>query len=217
MWSLTPLFGLWAGTIMMLFLLMGTIWWSKSTKPGERYTCPLVVSLRAILFVVLVYYGLLFWDAVVKVGFLGILGYGNFSYQLAPLILMAILGTFMIIGGAIVAPTRASLVSFAALVAYSMYYLQVETLSFIGGDESKPIFYIPVIVGIGIVVVVEGLALLYRAIRKRRPLLEAKRLWDISASFKRVASRRTYIILWILFSVEWILEFEGLSLLCWLF
>ncbi len=202
--------------ILMLFLLMGTIWWSKTTKPGERYTCPLVIGLRAILFVVLVYYGLLLWDAVVKVGFLGILGYGNFSYQLTPLILMALLGSFMIIGGAFVAPTRASLVTFGAMVVYTMYHLQVTTLTFTEG-ESKEIFYMPVLMNLAILFVVEGLALLYRAIRKRRPVLEARRLWDISASFKRIASRRTYIILWILFSVEWILEFEGLSLLCWLF
>ncbi len=201
----------------MLFLLMGTIWWPKSITPGERYTCPLVVVLRAILFVILVYFGLLFWDTVVKVGFLGILGYGNFSYQLAPLILIAVLGSFMIIGGALVAPTRASLVAFAAVVIYSLYYLEVESLSFVGEDGSKPAFYIPVAVGISIVFAVEGLALLYRAIRKRRPFLEAKRLWDISTTFKRVASRRTYIILWIIFSIEWILEFEGFSLLCWLF
>ncbi len=217
MWSLTPLFGVLTGEVLMLFLLVGTIWWPKSTKPGERYTCPLVVGLRAILFVALVYYGLLFWDTVVKVGFFGILGYGNFSYQLAPLILLAILGTFMILGGVFVAPTRASLVAFGAIVIYSMYYLEVKAMTFIGEDGSKTIFYMPVFVGIGIVVVVEGLTLIYRAIRKRRPLLETKVLWDISAQFKRVASRRTYIILWILFSVEFILEFEGLSMLYWLF
>ncbi len=201
----------------MALLLMGSIWAPKATKPGERYTCPLVVGLRAILFPVLAYYGLLFWDTVVKVGFLGILGYGNLSYQLAPIILMAILGSFLLVGSAFVAPTRASLVAFCAIVIYTMYYLQVEALTFIGEDDSKPAFYLPAVVSIGIVLVVEGLALLYRAIRKRRPLLVAKCLWDNSAQFKRVASRRTYIILWILFMIEFILEFEGLSLLYWLF
>jgi hypothetical protein len=217
MWSLTPLFGVLAGCVLIMSLFMGSIWAPKATKPGERYTCPLVVGFRGILFAALAYYGLLFWDAVIKVGFLGILGYGNFSYQLAPLILMAILGSFFLVGSAFTAPTRASLVAFGAIVIYSMYYLQVEALTFMGEDDSKPIFYLPVLIDIVIVFIVEGVALLYRAIRKKRPIIEAKRLWDISTQFKRIASRRMYILLWVLFSVEFILEFEGLSLLYWLF
>ncbi len=216
MWSLTPLFGALAGELLMTFLLMGSIWAPKATKPGERYTCPLVVVLRGLLFAILPYFGLLFWDTVIKVGFLGILGYGNLSYQLAPLILIAILGSFLLVAAAFVAPTRASLIAFGAIIASTLYYLEAYVLT-LPPDEGEQVFYMPAIINIGIVFVVEGLALLYRAIRKRRPLLEGKRLWDISAPFKMLASRRTYIILWILFSVEFILEFEGLSLLYWLF
>ena len=211
MWALTPLFMVIIMLIMTGLLLFGVIWIEKFPLKEDLVKHPLYKMIRALVFTVYTYWSVLLLDSFVKITFLGIIGYANFSYHLAPMLLALILGIVMILGIAFVAPTLKSIISFLGVAGYSLYYLEVIANQ--AGRGELEMLYQPIVWGISITV---GVNLLFGIIEMIRGT-KFEVLWDWSETYRKHFGAKFYIIMFLLVCAEFILKFEGLSLLYWLF
>ncbi|MHA1819669.1 MAG: hypothetical protein ACTSU2_04330 [Promethearchaeota archaeon] len=212
---MTPLYGVFLGFFITMFLMVGLIWFEKIKKPREKYNCPLILGLRGLLFSAFTYWGILMWDSVIKIAFFGGLSHGNLNFYLASLILMAVLGSLLIIGSVFTAPTLKTLIVFTFALIISIYQLDINP-EIIFNQQERAILFSPIITIIEFQIIVEVLFdLLYYLLMKKNPL-KIKPLWDMSDKFKKFMSWKIYLLLYILFSLEAILKMEGFSLLFWL-
>jgi hypothetical protein len=181
----------------------GLIWTDKLAKADQKYTCPLVVLLRGGIFTMLAYFGLLFWDVLIRVLFLGAIGYGNIQYFIAPLLLGAVTGTIFIVGGAFTAPTKRSLIFFGLLAGLSIY-------SFWFSNELD-VLYEPFLYVWAIEFVMTIVWILIRMLVKKPPFEEPV-LWDWSVKFKRVFRPKVILGFWVISFLELLFFLEGYSL-----
>ena len=236
MYSLTILFGTILGMILLILIMAATVWFPKIGKPDERYTCPFWTMLRGGFFAGFTYYAILILDSAFKTIFIGFFGYGNFSYFLAGIIMITILGIIILVGTVFVAPTWETLLTFIGIFGYTMYFLQFYLPSPEVFTEDEVLFDpLPVVIGMQFGIVLLGR--LVRIIRnqpvkvdqiatsesngnripKKKHRLHAEPIWDISVKFKKIINVKVYLILWALFCTEVIFQFEGYGLLSWLF
>ena len=213
---------LYAGLIA-LFFMMGTVighqWAEKARDPNKEYNCPVVVFFRAAYFVVATVIGLIFIDTFIKEVFLGALGYGNIMHFLALLILLLVIGIQAIIGSVFVAPTRKGLITFAVVVATFIYlwefYYPVASTDL--EDSMIMGLLIPIAVGWGVQAILATIHGIYIKISKNtRQIRRDKRLWSIRKIYKKIFSYKLTVILFLLVLAEFLLSFEGYSLLSWM-
>lgn len=212
MLALTPLFGIFLGTIMISLILTFKIWvhnMRKLPKPLEV----IYTGLRGGLFTAGAYASLLMWDSIIKVGFLGILSYGNIVYQITALLLMAILSVLVLLVVIFVAPTLKTFINFSLVVGISIYYFWVNPEALL--PDYERIFYEPVIYCLISVILVEIVFLIIRLVQKK-PIFEEKQLWNHSEQFKKKVNGTVLMVIWFCFFVELILNMEGLSILYWI-
>jgi hypothetical protein len=213
--TITPFFGIIIGFISSVLLVIGSVWFSRANKPDERFNCPLAAGIRALIFSVLTYYALLMFDVIIKVGFLGLVGYGNIQYHIAGLILFGILGTVILIGTVFTAPTVKTIITFILDMGIYIYYLWFNFAE--GFSDSEYAFiWVPIPYFLAVPFIIEILWILIRTITKKRPVFEEKLLWDNTQKFKKRINIRFYIIILALFYAEFILNFEGISMLFWI-
>ena len=172
----------------------------------------LLSSLRAVLFSAFVYYAYLMLDSIVKIVGFGILGYGNIWFHITSLFLMFILAIFFLFIAVFNAPTFQTLFSFACIFAFCVYFFEFYLPSvFIG--EKDVLTKIPFI-AIGIMIGSNLLTVPMRIYKyKQFSTLEFKKLWNITEKVKKIINFKSFLILWVFFMVESILQLEGLSIL----
>ncbi len=202
--------------VMLSGIVIITSWAQKAHVPGEHYTCIVVTGLRAFGFMVLVPFGLMFWDTIVKELFLGVFGYGNVMHWLGELILLGFLGTAFIIAAVLVAPSRKAIVTFIVMTAAFFYIVEVWFPSVEFTEKLTALYVGLYTLGVGficqvILAIVHGIYL--RASRSEK--MDTP-LWDISPAFKRVFSRTVVVGLWLLTFFDLVLFFEGYGLLSYL-
>lgn len=212
MLSLTPIFGVFLGTIMISLTLAFKIWvhnMRKLPKPLEI----IYSGLRGGLFTAGAYASLLMWDSIIKIGFLGILSYGNIVYHITALILMGILSSLVLIAVVFVAPTLKTIINFSFVIGISIYFFWVNPEALL--PDYERIFYEPVLYCLVSVILVEVVFLLTRLIQKK-PIFQEKQLWNHSEPFKKKVNKTVLVLLWFCFFVELVLNMEGLSILFWI-
>lgn len=204
MYSLAPVMTTILCFVSWMIVVGGLIWTDKIAKPGQKYTCPLVVLFRGGIFTMLAYYGLLFWDIVIRVLFLGVIGYANIHYFIVPLVLAAVSGTIFIMAAAFTAPTIRSLLFFGLLAGLSIYAFWFS--------NDLDVLYEPFLYVWAVELVVSIAWVLVRRLLKKRPFDEPV-LWDWSARFKRFLNPHVIIGFWVISFLELLFFLEGYSLL----
>ncbi|MBD3354115.1 MAG: hypothetical protein GF364_21720 [Candidatus Lokiarchaeota archaeon] len=213
MLSLNPNFALIAGIICSSCIIVGQVWFRNAKIPDNKIIQLIYKGIRALSFTVTVFFALLLWDFVVKVGFFGILSYNNISYHLAALILSAVFASLVIFGAIFTAPTIKTLISFAGMIVIFIffYWIRIDILML----EEAGMLTIPIPYLFIPVVVVELVSIIVKLLLKK-PIFKFKKLWDVSEKYKEKINLKIWIIFWLLFSIDAILKMEGLSLLYWL-
>ncbi|HME53605.1 MAG TPA: alpha/beta fold hydrolase [Candidatus Lokiarchaeia archaeon] len=203
--------------IIFTGIIPGYAWAEKASKPGERYTCIIMVGFRAVLFLFLVPLGLIFWDMIVKQLFFGVFGYGNIMHWLGIAIVLGIVGTEFIMAAALVAPSRKAIATLIVMIITFVYLVEIYYPATGYFVETRTvlnvIFYTA---GAGFIcqaflAIIHGIYLKARHSEKRDTPL-----WDISSGFKRVFSLKTNILLWLLVLGDFMLSYEGYGLLSYL-
>ena len=198
--------------IFQSVILSGYLFWIPKVRKAEKsFNCWLVLGLRAIFFVIGCYLGFIFLDTSIKILFLGVYGYGNFTFHITSCILLLILGVELIIGAVFVAPTLKSITTFVVMLTFFIYHFEIEQVV-VHEDLDKifiPMFYTFVYLLI--------VTLIYEIYRKFKPEgFEDKELWNFERKFKKIYNWKFNLIMWILISTELILMIEGYSILFWL-
>jgi len=203
--------------LVFTVIIFGYAWAEKASKPGERYTCIIVVGLRAVFFLFLVPLGLLFWDMIAKQLFLGVFGYSNIMHWLGIAIVLGVVGVEFLMAAALVAPSRKALITLAVMVIVFIYLVEFyypATGKFIEDDTVIGVVLYTAFAGFicqSIMAIIHGIYLIAkRSTKKDTPL------WDISAGFKRVFSLKTNVVLWLLVMADVMLSFKGYGLLSYL-
>ncbi|MHA1673298.1 MAG: hypothetical protein ACTSYI_06695 [Promethearchaeota archaeon] len=241
MWLLTPLFGTIFGFLFLSFVMLFKIWIPSNLSPKNRVVAAILLGGKGIVGAMFSYYGILLCNTVVKVLFGGLLELSNFWFYLMGLMLMTLLAGMLFLSGVFKAPTWATLFSFLAIFAFTIYYFEfyLEARSI---DETK-LITIPVLMSIGVFLVSVALTLPFRIrimkakqnegnnrvnrggeanrvdrvdrVDKTLSSFEFKTLWDISDKVEKWVNKKTLGILWALFAVETFLLLEGVTLLYW--
>nr|MDO8111415.1 alpha/beta hydrolase [Candidatus Sigynarchaeota archaeon] len=203
--------------VMMIGILFISGWAEKANRPSEKYTCIIVVGLRAFSFLFLVPLGLFFWDMIVKELFVGVFGYGNVMHWLGGLIVIGIIGTEFIMAAAFVAPTRKGLITLIVMIVVFVYFVEIYIPN--GGQftERASVLYVILYVAAAGFICQVSLATFHGImLRVRHSEKRDTPFWDISKPFKRVFSLKMNILLWALVLVEFMLSFEGFGLLSYI-
>ncbi|MHA1339129.1 MAG: hypothetical protein ACTSRZ_03830 [Promethearchaeota archaeon] len=209
--TITPIFGIVFGFLMIGIAVIAMVWNYKIRVPSKIK--PLYKGIRGLLFTSGAFIGLLLLDIVIKIGFLGVLSIGNINYHLGALILMTILGISFLLMCVFAAPTLKTIIIFAGVVAVYIYLYWINP-SFATYEYEKA-FYYPLYYIIPWALFVEIIFILFNLVKKRN-ILEEKRLWDISKKLKKIFNLKFAFILWLAFSVEVILKMEGLDIFFWI-
>jgi len=211
---LTPLFGIFLGTIFLTGNLIGYIWLGK-ISPKTPWMEYLIKILRGVLFSVYVYYAILFLDSVVKILGFGVLGYENIWFHAVSLILMLILAVFFLFIAVFNAPTVQTLISFICIVGFCIYYFDFYLPTIFIGE--KDVLIKTPFIAIGILIGTNLLTLPLRMLKYiKKSTLDFDTLWNISEKVKKAINIKSFLVLWIFFMVESILQLEGLSILYWI-
>src|SRR6056297_885191 len=210
MWLMTPLFMMFLMLIITGFSLLGVIWLDKFPKVDANYKHPFWKGIRGIIFMVFTYWAILLLDSIVKILFLGELGYGNINYHITPLIFGIIISTVIIMGCVFNAPTIKTLLAFVGISIYSIYYLEV--LIEVGESGEMDAFFAPLLGNLYILLGINLVFFGYEKITGKR----FKPLWNYSSRFKEIFDIKFYIVICLLVATEVILRCEGWSLLFWL-
>ncbi len=212
----THIFGMASSLILLMGVVIVTSWAQKAHMPGERYTCIIVRGLRAFGLMLLVPFGLAYWDTIVKELFLGVFGYGNIMHWLGELILLGFVGTAFILAAALVAPSRKAMVTFVVMITAFVYLVEFYYPS--GEfDEWNTILEAALYTFAAGFICQAFLATVHGIYLKasRSSKLDTP-LWDISRAFKRIFSRKTVVGLWLLAYFDLVIYLEGYGLLSYL-
>lgn len=205
-------------------ILSGYIWLEKFKKSGEFYSFWLIKGLRGFVFVVFIVFALIFIDTNVKLIFFGIAGYGNFTLHLASIVLTFILTAEIISYAFLISPNLKGIIIFCLISIFFLYlfefYLNEVVLSEIAIFDLKyfAIFMeviFPILVGSIASLVLTGIEIVLKKAKPNNNLLN-KRFWNAQIKGKRIFNARFNFILWVLITVELILNLQGLSLLLWI-
>lgn len=211
--SVNPNFAGIIGMLISAVCMVVMVWVDKIQIPNRNWVQYLYRGARGLGFIPLAFYGIFMIDFVVKIGFTGILSYGNISYHLGALILCGLLGVILLMGTVFSAPTFKSLISFLTVLGYYIYRYWIDYDILATSEEGY--LYEPLLVILPIIILLNiAIDSIFLTLKKNPYKL--KPLWDISAKFKEKINLKFIVILWILFSVEVILKMEGLGLLFFL-
>nr|MDO8119521.1 hypothetical protein [Candidatus Sigynarchaeota archaeon] len=203
--------------IISLVLFMGIIpiisWAEKSIMPGEQYTCIIMRGLRAFGFIVLVPFALMFWDTIVKELFLGVFGYGNIMHWLGSLALLGFTGTTFILAAIFVAPSRKGLITLGVMVAVFLFLVEFYFPSSEFAERISVLEVVLYTVAAGLVCHVLLASLHGIVLKVTRSGKKDTPLWNFSASFKHIFSRKAIFVLWLLAFSDVVLMFEGYGFL----
>jgi hypothetical protein len=196
------------GWIIWTVILGGLIWAPKLAHADQKYTCPLVIGLRGLLFSVFTYWALISFDSLIKILFLGQIGYGNIGYYLFPVFLALISGILILIGSVFVAPTRKTILGFIFILIVFGYYIWG-----IGNSNLPELgsLFIPLVSLLVFEVILTAIYLFIRLIFKNRKI-EDTPLWDISEKYKAFFRPKLILAFWIMYSIEIFLLFGGYSI-----
>ncbi len=214
--SLTPIFGILVGYIIISIIILGEVCF-KQNKTRYKIINLIRTGIRGCFFSIFAYFGLLYWDTFLKIIILGIITYSNIFYHLGAIILMIILGTVLLLMAVFIAPTLKTLIIFGFTLGISIFLLWFETGNEILASEERYIIYYPLGFILLAAIVIELLWDIISILLKRNPF-ENKKLWDITNKkiIKRFFNLKFYILLWLLFSIEFILKMEGMGVLFWI-
>jgi hypothetical protein len=226
MWTHTPTYAVVMLFLTWMFLCLVRIW-SLPFRPtaGTTYAA-LYLLLTRCFHLFFAFMGLYLIDLACRICFLGLFDYGRVGYIAAPVLLCAAVGAAYILCGMLAAPTRGMLLVFGVMAAA---YLSITLLMpspplrlalYAGGALAFPITLIE-------------LFLMWRNGRSSRdrnqetvqaeaamrssgkkPFLAP--VWDLSRTRLCAAGWKTHAAMLILIGVEFVLHFEGMTLLLWL-
>ena len=211
-----------------MLLCLIRIW---SFTPGQgRFGVLVSVVLRitgGVLRVLYGFFGLYLLDIVARICFLDMFSYGRFGYIATPILLCLVVGTLYIVSSTFVAPSWATLLAFGGMATT---YLYMTTMI------ASPELRISLYVGISLSLFFSFIELFRAAMKwgathRRSETREAgslheeassngliffRPIWDLSCQFRFLESAKGYALVFIVISIEFVLQFEGMSLLYWL-
>ncbi|MCK5861528.1 MAG: hypothetical protein KAH38_03520 [Candidatus Hydrogenedentes bacterium] len=202
---MTPIFAVIIGILSWVVFCWVRIWLGSFQVNSNNSLCVLLSSVTRGFFLVLyTFLGIFLLDIAFRICFLDFISYGSFSYVIAPVILCTSLGILYIVKCVFVAPTWTTLLACGGTIGVYLY-LSV-TAPFQQLDSSLS-------VGSGLVVIATIIDVFWT---RKRPVIMSPPLWNVSHKFNRIITAKVYVGILVLFSVELVLLFEGLSLLYWL-
>jgi len=211
LFTITPIFGIVFALIVINISMVGFIWTRNMHVPPKLI--PIFQAVRGLFFICGSFAALLLLDVVIKVGFLGLLGFGNINYHIGALILMAILGIILLLVCVFSAPTIKTIIIFSGVVVIFIYFFWFNPTEF--SIDYEKAFYYPLYFIIPWACIVELSFILIKLIKKKN-ILEERNLWNISKIVKRYINGKFVFLIWILICIEFILKMEGLDLFFWL-
>jgi hypothetical protein len=207
MYIVSELFAVILGFLMSTLLLIGSVWFEKSTDPESNYSCLFVKGVRSFAFSGLFYCGLIFIYIFVQGIFSPELGVGTLQYRIAGLLLSLIFGIYLIIGTTFTAPNWKTFVCAIGTLTFFIIW-------FIPGPElrniEEPLSYFT---GLFAFWLFQAIILGLAAFLENKELIKPPRdFWNITAQFKRITGRKVMGLFWGLFLIELILRFYGYSI-----
>ncbi len=212
MWATSPTYAV----IIAYLSWMVFCWikiWSCGSACGKTHPAlaVLFLTVQRVCLVIFAFVGMHLLDIVLRLCFLDLIGYGSFSYIAAPVIFCVFLGVLYIVRCAFTAPAWTTLLAFGGMAGV---YLWMSAFA------ASPRLSAALHAGVSLTVLLTLVdALWRRAVRARRENgggVLSPPIWDISPLMGRVTGARGCTAVLLLLSVELVLQFEGLSLLCWL-
>lgn len=228
MWMITPTFSV----VIVLLSWMLLCWiriWSFTPGPGRLGSlCSAVLRVTGgVIRVLYAFIGMYLLDIMARICFLDLFSYGRFGYIATPVLLCLIVGTFYIICSTFVAPSWTTLLAFGGM---ALPYLYLTTR--VPSPELRTALYF----GISLSLFFSFVELFRAGVKwgtKRtrsetretgelheaassNNLLFFQPIWDLSSKFRFLKSAKVYALVLIIISIEFVLQFEGLSLLYWL-
>ncbi|MHA1148871.1 MAG: hypothetical protein ACTSR8_11595 [Promethearchaeota archaeon] len=209
--------------IVQSIILFGYIWFEKLRKPEESYDCWLILGLRGFIFIVFFVLALMFIDSNVKV-FLGVIGYSNIFLHLSSIILTFILSAEIIIGVILVAPNRKGVITFGTVLGSFIYYWQfylnqvdLNEIDVFGSKYSAlgVGLLLPITVGFITVIILVVIELIYNKFKPDNRYTDEP-FWNIQIKVKSFIDFKFNLILYLLITVELILNLQGMSLTFWI-
>jgi len=238
MWTYSPTISVAIGTITMVLVFSGQIWFDKKRREGKDYDCAIVLTGRRMVHATFAFMGLFLIDAVLRMCLSNIVSFGNFArYALAAVLLCSVLGALLVIGTIFTAPTWKTLVVFFAMLGAT---LSLTIASFTGETqiEFQHVFYAGA-AGVALTLVLDVVDFFHALAKKikrdgnttdndqkgrQREILAlfknpaaimSQPLWDASKRLGKLMNTRVFLVVFALFCAELIMLFEGMSLLVW--
>ncbi len=209
--------------VIQSMILAGFAWFKKFKSPEDSYNCWLIRGARGVIFIVFTGFSLVFLDTNMKF-FLGVIGYGNIALHIASIILLTILSTEIIFGAVFVASNRKGVITFMTVlisfIIFWYFYLNdanLNDLKFVDSKYSVTIVAIaaPIFVGIVAASMLTVTELIMKKVKKHEGIID-KPFWNIQKKAKSFFNLKFNFILWLLITIELLLNLQGLSLLLWL-
>ena len=165
------------------------------------------------------FYGILLLNTIVKTLFGGLLDLSNYWFYLMGLILLTLLAAILLVSGVFKAPTWHTLISFLAILGFTIYYFEFY-LEFQPGIDKFELVTIPMLLSVCVFLGTTFLTLPLRIMKAKREngeesSFEFPTLWDISIHVDKWITKKSLGILWGLFTLEAFLLLEGSTLLYW--
>lgn len=216
MFFISPLFATILAFLTQTGVLIGYAWFDKFRTTDDPYDCWMLHGARSLAFSVWSGFGLIFVHTFVQVVLLGAYGYAALLPVVAGSVLVAVAGITYIVGAVLVAPSWKGLVAFGAMVLTFVYayYIRLPNAT----DIDYVWMLAHVIVGFGTLLVLWVLERVVRHLRaSEEPYARFQGLlWEKRAVFRRVVNLKTNLVLWVLLTVEVLLNQSGYSLLVWI-
>lgn len=228
MWAMTPTFAVIIVFLSwMLLCLIRT--WSFPPGPHAGFVhFSLHFCLGRFFQVFYAFTGLYLLDMAFRFSCLGLISHGRFGNIAAPLLLCVLIGSLYILCGILAAPTRSMLLVFGIMASVYLYMTSVipapelRLALFIGWAAAMPLTFFE-IVRAGLRLRSTRRSEIPRLNRQagHRTLSATKHVfsppaWDLSNTLPCSAGGKTYAFILALIGVEFVLQFEGMTLFLWI-
>ncbi len=207
MYIVSELFGIILGFLISSLLLIGSVWFEKSTDPDSNYSCMFLKGVRAFAFTGLFYCGLIF----IFIFFQGIvlpeLGPSTIQFRIAGLLLSLLFGIYLVVGTTLTAPNWKTVVcAIGTLICFIIWVIPGPQLE----NIEAPLSYFT---GLFAFWLFQAIILGLAAFLETKELITPPRdYWNITAKFKKITGRKVMLLFWIVFLFELILRFYGFSI-----
>lgn len=226
MWTHTPTYAVVMLFLTWMLLCLVRIWSLPFRPTAGRTYASLYLLLTRCFHLFFAFMGLYLLDLACRICFLGLFDYGRIGYIAAPVLLCLAAGAAYILCGMLAAPTRGMLLVFGVMAAAYLCItvilpsLPLRLALYAGGALAAPI-------------TVFELFLMWRherlfpgrnpetartdaAMRFTSETLFLTPVWDLSRTRLCAAGWKTHAAMLMLIGVEFVLHFEGMTLLLWL-